>query len=308
MKLDNNVNIINKTDYDLEIINNQAKNDLINLVLDSEKRYRNQVSEVANNIAYNKKKFILIAGPSSAGKTTTSKLLKDELKLKGINSIVISFDNFFINRDVTPILPDGNYDYENVDILDIPYFNIFLQDILNTGSAKMPIFDFVTGTRTHYEKIVINKNDVIIMEGIHALNPKIINFKSDDFYKIYLCLNSNFILNNKLLIPAKKLRLMRRMIRDVQSRGSSVSYTLQLWKNVCIGEDKYVKPYKLTANYLIDTTHLYEPLLYKTYLMPYLEPLSDDDKVKELINMLDKCEALEKKIVPKNSLLWEFLC
>jgi uridine kinase len=169
----------------------------------------------------------------------------------------------------------------------------FTDDLLNNHKAKMPIFNFVTGKREeNYIDIVIDDNTMIIMEGLHALNPNLINDHKSEIYKIYLSLNANYIKNKKLLTPAKEVRLLRRITRDFYTRGYSVLETITSWQNVCDGEDKWVKPFKNTADYIIDSVHEYELLLYSKYTRPIIKELILEDNVKSL---LDKEKDEDKK-------------
>ncbi|MEG1499483.1 MAG: hypothetical protein RR400_00205 [Clostridia bacterium] len=300
-----------KVTANLNSINELSKSNLMELVLRSEKNFTTQIKNMLKVFLNKGKnyKVILLSGPSSSGKTTSSKLITTGLQNEGINSLVISLDDFFVDRTKTPRLPDGAYDYESIYALDLEYFNEFLDDLLTKHSAKMPIFDFLTGARKKdLINVEIDEHTVIIFEGIHALNPILIDNKhSSEIFRTYICLNTNFEYDDQQFIPAKDLRLMRRCLRDFFTRGHSVSATLSMWKNVLDGEEKYIKPFKDTANFVIDSTHLYEPLLYATYLMPLLEQTENNKKADSLLRMLSKCNKLEKNCIPSMSLLWEFI-
>jgi len=160
-----------KISYDLEIVNYEARKNTEQLIKSSEKMYKSQIDTIVEEIFENNYKIVFISGPSSAGKTTSSKLIAKGLKEKNIGCIAISMDDFFLSRKDTPLLPNGDYDYENVTALDIPCFNNFIKDILENGKAKLPRYDFLTGERGYYEDIKVKKNDIVIIEGLHALNP-----------------------------------------------------------------------------------------------------------------------------------------
>ncbi len=203
---------------DIDEINKKAKDNPESLIITSEYIYRSQIYELIKDILNKKEKYkgILLSGPSSSGKTTTSKLIRLGLLKESINSIVISLDDFFLDREKTPKLNDGSFDFENVYALDLPYLNQFLDELFLKNKAKMPVFDFISGRRKkEYIDVEIDNNTIVIFEGIHALNPILISEKnSKEMYKIYICLNTNFLSNNKMAIPAKDVRLMRRMLRD----------------------------------------------------------------------------------------------
>lgn len=298
---------IMRNSFDLSLINREAKDNLIELINTSEYLYKSQIRHIVKEIEELKTRIVLLAGPSSSGKTTTSHLIRTSLQEKGIDSFVVSLDDFFKNREDTPRLPDGSYDFESINAIDLEYLNKFIDEILEKRQSKMPIFDFITGKRK--EQLIdvnLKENTVVIFEGIHALNPMLINDHENDIYKIYICLNSNFFIGDDIIIPAKRLRQMRRLIRDYNFRGHSLSKTFELWSNVLRGEDMYIKPFKTTANYILDSTHMYEPLVYATYLSPLLKDMQEKD-AKELYSMLQKCGKLNKDIVPEGSLLNEFI-
>ena len=302
-----NITGVTKTQLDLRLINEMAETDLDNLVKFSAKKYRDEIDVIANNIIYGSKRFVLLAGPSSSGKTTTSRMIAEHLKMQGKGCVAISLDDFFIDRSITPKLEDGTYDFENFNILDLDKLNTCIQDLMTNYKTDLPIFDFVTGSRKkEVNHIEITDKDVVVIEGTHALNPNLLSIQSSLFYRVYICVYSNFQINGQTIIPAKLLRFMRRLIRDAQSRGQGIEETLKMWDHVCEGEDKYIKPYRVTANYLLDTTHLYEPLLYHTYLEKILKN-SNNAYGKELYEKLQYCGYLTEDIVPDDSLLWEFL-
>ncbi|MCR4875339.1 MAG: nucleoside kinase [Clostridia bacterium] len=302
-----NITGVIKTQLDLQKINDMADSDLDNLVKFSAKKYQDEIEVIANNIIYGSKRFVLLSGPSSSGKTTTSHMIAKHLNALGKGCVYISLDDFFINRDQTPILPDGKYDFENFDILDLDKINSCITDLITKFETDLPIFDFVTGTRKkEVNHIEVSQDDVIIIEGTHALNPMLLRMDTSLFYKVYICVYSNFQINGTTIIPAKLLRFMRRLIRDAQTRGTGIEETLSLWNNVCAGEDKYIKPYRVAANYLLDTTHPYEPLLYHTYLEKMLKCSKNPYGI-ELYEKLQFCGYLTEDVVPDDSLLWEFL-
>ena len=297
-----------KTCYNLQVVNYEAKENPQRLVSLSERIYHNQINQIIDNIINGHYKVIYIAGPSSAGKTTSSNLISAALKKKGIKSLVISTDDFFLDREKTPKLSDGSYDYDNVTAMDAKYYNKFISQLVEIGSAEMPIFDFIEGRRIRYQQVHSRPEDVIIIEGIHALNPIFVkNRKNAKNYKIYVTLNGDFVLGRELLIPSRILRLMRRCIRDYFKRGYNINDTVKIWKNVCRSEHEFISPYKQDADFVLDTTHIYEPLIYDYYLKPLLVNACKNEYVQDFENIFSKIGSLKKDIIPKNSLLWEFL-
>lgn len=298
-----------KVSFDLQVVNEMAKQNPQKLIQDAECLYRKQIDEIADQIVSNGNyKVVLMAGPSSSGKTTSSNLIRARLAEAGYNSIVVSMDDFFVDRDKTPKLRNGDYDFESIQTLDLEYLNKFIDDLYEKGEADMPTFNFLTGCREkEFKKIKLDKNTIIIMEGIHALNPIIFKKHTEQMYKIYICVNTNFVINGKTVLPAKKLRLMRRLIRDKRTRGMSLENTFNMWQNVLAGEDVYIKPYKNRADYLINSTHAYEPLMYAKHLLPALKEESEAPAVANIIEMLELCNTLDSSLLPADSLLHEFL-
>ena len=299
-----------KSNVDIDIINYKVKTQLFDLITFTESKYKNEIEVIAANIVYGNKKFVLLAGPSSSGKTTSCRKLCQEIRRHGKNAIAISLDDFFMNRDTYPKNPDGSYDFETFDILDVKKFNECIDDLITKNETDLPEFDFYTGKRKEkYNHITVSSQDIIVIEGTHALNPNLLTITNVDkyFYKVYICTYTNFCKNGEIILPAKLFRMLRRMIRDVQSRGTSIEETLKMWNNVCIGEDLYIKPYKNQANYLLDTTHIYEPYLYHKYLENVLNKNKDDKYAKELLEKLSYFGYLTEEIVPSDSMIWEFL-
>lgn len=297
--------IIKTSSVDVNLINFQNEHSTLELIDKCESSFINQIDDLISDLlSLPEIKIILLTGPSSSGKTTTANLIASKLTSCNIPSTVISMDDFFIDRDITPILEDGTYDFENVNTIDIPLFKSFLKEILQSNKSKMPRFNFVEGKRIGFEEIEIKENGIIIIEGIHALNPIFINSHENEIYRVYVSPNTNFTINNKVVLKPNELRRMRRLIRDYFHRGMTVNQTLELWGNVCLGEEKYIKPFKHTANFWIDSTHNYEPLLYKKYLPPIL---NDDSICNEIKNSLTFFSEIEIEFLPNNSLLMEFL-
>lgn len=295
--------------YNLKAIDDAGQNNAKKLVKISEKLYRDQIKKVASVVATSNMKLVLVSGPSSSGKTTTANIISQELIKKNVGSLVVSIDDFFVDLKDTPLLPNGQPDFENITAVDTEAFNKFITDLLTKNKAKMPRFNFKTHKRDRYEDVTINQNDVLIVEGIHALNPLLIRTHQFDSttYKVYAFVNSIFISNAEIVVTSQDLRMMRRIFRDAYSRGREPIYTISNWDNVCEGEKLYITPYKVNANSMIDTTHPYEILVYAQYLVDLLLPYRNNEKAKHILNVLSKLTPLTKENIPNNSLLWEFV-
>lgn len=299
----------------LEYINEQALKNPKDFVRKCEERYNNIIEEIAKRIVEEKgREIVMLAGPSSAGKTTTARKLCENLNKKGVKTYVLSLDDFYLNRADIPYLPDGTQDYETVYALDLPLFTECVNKLLMGESVKNPVFDFTTGKRSdkEYNEITLGKEDVVIIEGLHALNPVITEKIEGKLLKIYINVSSR-IYDNKgnIILNKRNMRFVRRMVRDFKFRDSTVENTYKLWNNVTAGEDKYLFPYRHLADIKINTIHLYESCVLKSQALPllYKSEISDEykDNAKKLCKALEKFEDINISSVPEDSLLREFL-
>ena len=299
----------------LEYINEQAKNNTLDFVLKCEQRYHNIINDIAEHIENEKgREIVMLAGPSSAGKTTTAKKLCEALNNKGIKTYVLSLDDFYLNREDIPYLPDGTQDYETVYALDLDLFTECVNKLLMGETVKNPIFDFTTGKRSdkEFNEITLGKEDVVIIEGLHALNHVITEKIEGKLLKIYINVSSR-IYDNKgnIILNKRNMRFVRRMVRDYKFRNSTVNNTYKLWKNVTAGEDKYLFPFRDNADIKVNTIHLYETCVLKSQALPllYESEISNEykDDAKKLCKALEKFEDINILSVPEDSLLREFL-
>ncbi len=300
---------------EIERVNERAKTDLNAMIYENEKFYKDQLAEIAEHISNNKCKIkmVLLAGPSGSGKTTTSNKLCDLLGKYGIKAFTISLDDFFKNRENLPKLPNGKPDYESLATLDVEEINRCFEQILSVGQSDLPIFDFVAGKRAQKRKNVSVKNgEIIFVEGIHALNPVLTpNEYRDNILKLYISTKSQFTSNGKIVMGSTDLRLVRRMIRDFKFRGASAHDTFYMWPEVCEGENKYIKPFRDSADAWINSVHDYEALVYKEILMSMYKGMNNNseycDDMEKIIKMLGAFGQIDHNLVPEDSLLREFL-
>ena len=299
----------------LEYINEQALRNPTDFVLKCEERYNNIIEDIAKRITTEKgREIVMLAGPSSAGKTTTARKLCENLNEKGVKTYVLSLDDFYLNREDIPYLPDGTQDYETVYALDLNLFTECVNKLLMGETVKNPVFDFTTGKRSdkEFNEITLGKEDVVIIEGLHALNPVITEKIEGKLLKIYINVSSR-IYDNKgnIILNKRNMRFVRRMVRDYKFRDSTVNNTYKLWKNVTAGEDKYLFPFRDNADIKINTIHLYESCVLKSQALPllYESEISDEykDDAKKLCKALEKFEDINISSVPEDSLLREFL-
>lgn len=281
----------------------------------SEARYENIINDIAEKIiADDGREIVMLAGPSSAGKTTTAAKLCKKLNENGVKTYVLSLDDFYLNRDDIPYLPDGTQDYETVYALDLPCFEEKVNALLRGETVKNPVFDFTTGKRsdTQFNEITLGEKDVVIIEGLHALNPVITEKIQGKLLKIYINVSSRiYDEKGNIILNKRNMRFIRRMVRDYKFRNSTVENTCKLWKNVTMGEDKYLFPYRHLADIKVNTIHLYETCVLKQQALEMFENSEISEEYKSDINKitksLKKFESIDESLVPDDSLLREFL-
>ncbi len=276
------------------------------------KTYR--LIEIAKDIYEHKDrvKVILIAGPSSSGKTTTSLKLTNYLTMFGINPVQITMDDYFVPREKNPKKPDGSYDYECLEAMNLELLDDNIDRLLNGEEIMGPVFNFIKGEPEFTKKLKLEKNDIIIMEGIHGLNPEILkSIPRSKKYKIYISPLTALSIDNHNRISTADNRLLRRIIRDNRTRGYSVEQTLKAWKNVREGEEKYIFPYQDEANVIFNTALNYELGVLKTYVEPLLYSVDYNSdyypEAKRLLNMLKTFLPIPSEEIPDDSILREFI-
>ena len=284
------------------------------VIMIDEALHEKKIAGIADEIAKRKDvKMILIAGPSSSGKTTFAQRLGIQLKINGLRPVTISVDNYFVERPDTPRDENGNYDFESIDAIDTKLFNSHLTKLLNGEEVEMPTFDFYVGTK-RYEgnKIKMEKGDVLVIEGIHCLNDKLTNkISKEQKYKIYISALTVLNMDYCNRISTRDNRLIRRIVRDHQFRGYSAKHTIETWNSVTRGEEKNIFPFQEEADSMFNTSLIYELGVLKTVAMPLLEEIKQEEpeyaEAQRLLNMLKYFESIPAKLVPTNSLLKEFL-
>ena len=294
--------------------NKVTKGNVDDIVLLSENIQNNSLFKISETIYNNKKlKLILLAGPSSSGKTTTSKKLELFLKGFGLNPIAISIDNYFLDRDKTPILPDGSYDFESLNSINVELFNKNLKDLLDGKEVTLPVYNFITGkSELSDESIKLGEKEILIVEGLHALNEELTySIDRKNKYKIYLCPLTVLSLDNHNRIRTTDNRLLRRIVRDNRTRGYSASDTLSTWGKVREGEEKYVFPFQDEADVIFNTSLIYELGVLKTYAEPLLYSVEENDPMyKEavrLLNLLKNILPISNDYIPVDSIVREFI-
>ena len=306
-----------------KLINIETAGDLNDVVASGNIDYLIRISETLQNnkildqVKEIKKsgykiKIVLISGPSSSGKTTSCYKLAMYLVSFGLTPKVISMDNFFKERTETPKKANGEYDFESLDALDLKLFNKTLKDLLDGKTVKMPTFDFYSGEKKFREVMTLAQTDILLIEGIHALNPKLLpDIPREYKYKVYLSPLTAINIDKDNRMSTTDNRLLRRMIRDNRTRGYNVSRTLDLWDDVREGEEKYVFAYQDEADYVFNTSLIYEFCILKTYVLPLLYSVKSDDKnyneAVRLMKILDVFLPIPSEAIPADSLLREFI-
>ena len=298
-----------------EACNQGHATQLINV---SEALQEKRISQIADEIFHRKEqgqplKLILISGPSSSGKTTFSKRLSVQLMANGIRPYPVSLDDYFVNREQTPRDANGDYDYESLYALDLDFFNQQLQSLLNGEEVELPRFNFTTGKREMSgTRLKIDENMILILEGIHALNPELTaHLPAESKFKIYVSALTTILLDNHNYIPTTDNRLLRRIIRDFKYRGYSAEETISRWPSVRAGEDKWIFPYQENADVMFNSALLFELAVIKDYAEPILRKVPNNrpeySEAYRLRKFLEYFVPLQDKELPPTSLLREFL-
>ena len=284
------------------------------LIESNELLFNSEIAKCAETIAKNtEKKIILIAGPSSSGKTTTTKRLASYLRVRGLKPIMLSVDDYFVDRVKTPKDENGEYDYECLMAINIDKFNKDLNDLLAGKTIKLPRYDFITGkSEMTDEEISLSEKGIILIEGLHSLNDDLTPQINEMFkYKIYLSPFIPLNIDRHNYISTLDLRLLRRIIRDNRYRGVSVSETIKLWQSVRNGEEKYIFPYIHQADVIINTALVYEIGVVRVYAEPLLYSVELDspyyEEARRLITFLQRFYTIPTEYIPKDSILREFI-
>ena len=297
-------------------INNAARLDPQKLVRQMEIQYRRRIDEIADFLCDNGtpgNKMLLISGPSSSGKTTTAKMLCRRIEWYGVKALRISLDEFFLGREKTPLLPDGSPDFESINALNIPQMQDCLQRLLRDGECDMPRFDFVTQSPfPEPEHIKLGRNDIVVVEGIHALNPIVTDcLPEESALKVYVSVKQAIYEGEREIMTPHEVRLCRRMVRDMLFRGTSPEGTFRQWPKVLEGEREYIRPFKRLADITINSIHIYEPCVIRQIAIPLLQRINNSSEyfqeATELMDKLRMFEPIDSELIPANSLMREFI-
>ena len=279
----------------------------------NEALHEKKIAYLADQIVQQNKRIVLIAGPSSSGKTTFAARLGVQLRVNSVQPHVISLDHYYLNREQVPLDSDGNPDLETINAIDVPQINKDLMALLNGETVEIPSFNFLTAQREYRGNYLTLKPDsVIIMEGIHGLNSAIgVDVPRSDAFRIFISALTQINIDDHNRIPTTDTRLVRRIVRDVQYRGASADRTINMWPSVLKGEGKYIFPFQEEADAFFNSALVYEMCVLKQSVEPALFRITNDmssyTEARRLIKFLDGFLGVTSELVPKNSILREFI-
>lgn len=291
-----------------------AAGQMSDLILVQESMQEKKIAEIAAKIAESKdKKFVMIAGPSSSGKTTFSHRLSIQLRTFGLKPHPIGVDDYFVNRENTPVDEHGNYNFECLEAIDIEQFNKDMTDLLEGKRVELPSFNFKTGKREYkgnYKQL--GPSDILVIEGIHGLNDKLsYSLPRESKFKIYISALTSLNIDEHNRIHTTDGRLLRRMVRDARTRGTSAKETIAMWKSVRNGEENYIFPFQEEADVMFNSAMIYELAVLKPYVEPVLfgipRDCSEYIEAKRLLKFMDYVIGVSSEEVPHNSILREFI-
>lgn len=299
----------------LSAINEQIRENAVLFIKECEEEYTGQIRNLAKRIADNDDiKIVSIAGPSAAGKTTTAHILMNELSKLNEKTAVVSLDDFYLPLEKLPLNSDGSRDIESVNAMDIVRIKQAFRDIIENGAALLPRFDFLTKSRIENAKeINIGSRGIVIVEGLHALNPLITGtVPKNNILKIYISVNKEIVDDEgRRILSSRRIRLIRRLLRDKKFRGAEAEETLSLWDNVVKGEEKYLYCFKDTADVKLTTLHPYELCVYKDEFCNMKNNVDEStpsyDYFIRAVNALRHFESISGDLIPENSLIREFI-
>lgn len=311
----NNPNDFVAYENSVEKINHAASSDPAGFVRDTEKAFHGDLHRIAAQLAKEDPpcRLVMLAGPSSSGKTTTANLLAEAIRREGVGSVVLSLDDFYLGENNAPLLPSGQRDYESVKALNLPEIQHCLSDLIRQSRCEMPTFNFeIHMPFETRRRVELGERDIAVVEGIHALNPLLIqDLPALRVRRIYISVKQGIRAQGTELFGPNEVRLVRRIVRDHRFRGTAPERTLLMWANVMAGERKYVKPFRKNADFTINSLHEYEPCVLKRDAVELLHTVPKESPVagyaRKLLDGMEHFLPIDGDLVPKNSVLREFL-
>lgn len=297
-------------------LNKKIENKSIDeMIIINEALHEKRIAYLADEIINGKDiKIVLIAGPSSSGKTTFANRLSIQLKVNGKKTYAVSLDDYFVDRELSPKDENGEYDFETINALDLKLFNEHLLSLMAGETVNIPVYNFIKGKREYTrEPITLSKDHIIIVEGIHGLNEDLTKHIPNEYkYKIYISALTQLSIDNHNYIQTSDLRLIRRMVRDNERRGNDAKRTLELWDSVVRGAEKYIFPYQENADFIFNSALVYELCILKKYALPLIDKIEENSEYYSQKQRLSKFlsyfdEIKDESIIPNTSILKEFI-
>ena len=309
-KFNDIINIRSVTELNKKVIDGKIKEVIRVSEADHDRKFAELISDIERK---GKKKIILIAGPSSSGKTTFAKKLCTNLKLIGYNPIMISMDNYFKEREDTPLQENGEYDFETIEAVDMKLFNNDMKKLFSGKKIDIPEFNFVVGKKEYNGNVLkLEENDILVLEGIHTLNPNVLKDIDDKLkYRIYIAPMTTLNIDDFSKVSTTDTRMLRRILRDFNTRGNSVEKTLGMWSNLMRGESKWIYPYTKNADYIFNSSYVYEIGALRTFVEPLLLKVNTNSEyfseARRLYHFIQKFLPIETTEIPQDSIIREFI-
>lgn len=298
---------------DLRQINRAAASDPEAMVAHSETAYQEDIERVARGLLRGGARLVMLAGPTSSGKTTTAELLTGVLKRQGAECALISLDDFYRGERLAPLLPNGEHNYESLEALDVPAIQTCLAQLLETSRCEIPVFDFEAHQPfPHKRCVTLAPHGIAVVEGIHALNPVLIQrVPALQVKRIYISVKQGIRDGDRLLLGPNDMRLVRRLVRDSNFRKTDPEKTLGMWGTVMAGERNYIKPFRGIADFTVNSFHVYEPCVLKSQAARLLHTVPEEsgsfETAHRLLGVLERFPEIEGGLVPPDSILREFI-
>jgi uridine kinase len=284
------------------------------IILVSEALHEHRIANIAHQIweQRDRVRVVLIAGPSSSGKTTFSKRLGVQLLAHGVRPFALELDNYFVNREATPLDENGEYDFESLEAVDIEQFNRDLNTLMHGEEVQLPKFNFITGQREPGDVVQLEPGQIIIIEGIHGLNPRLVyRLPENAMFRIYVSALTQLNLDRHNRVPTTDTRLVRRIVRDARTRGYSAMETIARWESVRRGEKRHIFPYQENADVMFNSALVYELAMLKPFAEPLLLQVEPNSRqrveAKRLLTFLQWFRVSDSELIPENSILREFI-
>ena len=292
--------------------NRRLSQDAAAFIAAADAQYDRQLEEIADYIAAHRDTcpIVLLSGPSGSGKTTTALILEHKLDSRGLHTHTLSQDNYFHTQTEEDhrLLAEGKFDLESPERVDADLINSQLQDLIDGKTIELTAFDFHTGTRHNSGKTLTRREgEIVILEGIHVLNPEVVRLPEEQTVRLYVSVRTRVEGPDGWVMHPKYVRVLRRMLRDVNGRGRRAEDTLRMCHSVNVGEDNFIMPFKHRSTFDVDTFFAYELHVYRTYLLDTLRELTQYAEVAKILPVLSAADGLDAELVPATALIREFI-